>query len=622
MTSPPDSPQPGSPQPDFRQPGSPQPGSRQTDIRQTGAGALWASLEAHGVHTVFGYPGGAIMPVYDALTFFPQIRHILGRHEQGCIHAAEGWAKATGELGVVLATSGPGATNLVTGLADAMLDSVPLLAITGNVASFLMGTDAFQEADITGITLPVTKHNYVVRSAEELAGVIAEAIHIARSGRPGPVLVDIPKDVQLAACEYDPASLRPHPPLPPREPDAAALAAARELLAQATRPVMIVGGGALDAAAEVTALARAWNIPVITTLMGLGAFPASDPLWLGMPGMHGSVAANRAISEADVLLGIGLRFDDRVTGRVRDFAPQARIIHVDLDAAELGKIVATHCPVRAGAAQVARALSVQAPPERPPRTAWLEQLAEWKGRGHHPQDWGAAQAVRQVVARLRPDDILSSDVGQHQMLAAQLARFERPRRWLNSGGLGTMGFGFPAAIGAALAEPEVVSMVIAGDGGFQMTAQELATLKHAGIHNVKICIINNSYLGMVRQWQELFHGERYSEVELGPSNPDFLKLADAYGVPGWRAEDSAGLEAALDGWLNHPGSALLEVVVPSQHHVFPMVPAGASLAEMLETGPVRASTEVSDLPAGVEAPGDDMEAVPIMALDARSGGQA
>ncbi len=385
---------------------------------------------------------------------------------------------------------------------------------------------------------------------------------------------------------------------------------------------MMVGGGALDAAEEVTALARAWNIPVATTLMGLGAFPASDPLWLGMPGMHGSVAANRAISEADLLLGIGLRFDDRVTGRVHDFAPHANIIHVDVDAAEIGKIVATHCPVRADAALAARALAEDARPA--PHEAWTRQLEEWKTRGQHSENWGAAQAVRQVVARLRPQDILSSDVGPHQMLAAQLARFERPRRWLNSGGLGTMGFGFPAAIGAALAEPDVVTMVIAGDGGFQMTAQELATLTHAGIRNVKICIINNAYLGMVRQWQEMFHGERYSEVEIGPSNPDFLKLADAYGVPGWRAEDSAGLETALDEWLNHPGSALLEVVVPSQHHVFPMVPTGASLAEMLEDDPAhaklaraggeRGSGRVQDTPDGVEAPGDDMEAAPIFAV--------
>ncbi|MHA0034115.1 biosynthetic-type acetolactate synthase large subunit [Deinococcus sp. PESE-13] len=553
----------------------------------TGAKALWATLAGHGITTVFGYPGGAIMPVYDALTFYPEVRHILARHEQGAIHAAEGWAKATGEIGVCMATSGPGATNLVTGLADAMLDSVPLLAITGNVAQHLMGTDAFQEADITGITMPITKHNYVVRDVDELPRVIAEAIRIARSGRPGPVLVDIPKDVQLAAF----AGGIPTPHTRPQAPEASAesIASARELLRNAKKPVLVMGGGSLDAAAELTALAHAWGLPVITTLMGLGAYPASDPLWLGMPGMHGSVAANRAISECDVLLAVGMRFDDRVTGRVSGFAPHAQIIHVELDAAEIGKIVRTHLPIRSDAKTAARQLAEGA--EKLELGEWLSQIEEWKGRAVPPQQWGAAYAVGQVTARLRPDDILSSDVGQHQMLAAQLARFEKPRRWLNSGGLGTMGFGFPAAIGAALAEPGVTSMVVAGDGGFQMTAQELATLKMYDIRNVKICIVNNSYLGMVRQWQELFHEKRYSEVWLGDSNPDFVKLAAAYDVPAYRASSAEDLPAAIDAWLSDPKSALLEVVVPHEHGVFPMVPAGAALHEMMETEPVR--TDIS-----------------------------
>lgn len=558
----------------------------------TGAKALWATLAAHGISTVFGYPGGAIMPVYDALTYYPEVRHILARHEQGAIHAAEGWAKATGQIGVCIATSGPGATNLVTGLADAMMDNVPLLAITGNVARHLMGTDAFQEADITGITLPITKHNYVVTDPDELPTIIAEAIRIARSGRPGPVLVDIPKDVQLAAFGGELSRPQAMPETPAPRPEV--LAAARELLKSASKPVLMVGGGAQGASKEITEFAHAWQIPTITTLMGLGAFPASDPLWLGMPGMHGSVAANHAISQADVLIGFGLRFDDRVTGRVKDFAPQAQIIHIDLDAAEIGKIVRAHLPVKADAAQAAVALTEGAVPfERP---EWSAQLAEWKTRGEHPTTWGAAQAVRQVVARLRPDDILTTDVGQHQMLAAQLARFEKPRRWLTSGGLGTMGFGFPAGLGAAMAEPGVVSMVIAGDGGFQMTAQELATLTKYDIRNVKICIINNSYLGMVRQWQELFHEKRYSEVYLGDSNPDFIKLADAYNIRGWRADNSANLESAIDAWLSHDGSALLEVVVPNEHGVFPMVPAGAALYEMIETEPLKAGpVKVPDL---------------------------
>ncbi|WP_019586854.1 biosynthetic-type acetolactate synthase large subunit [Deinococcus apachensis] len=568
-----------------------------TQQDMTGAKALWATLAAHGINTVFGYPGGAIMPVYDALTFYPEVRHILGRHEQGAIHAAEGWAKATGEIGVCIATSGPGATNLVTGLADAMLDSVPILAITGNVARHLMGTDAFQEADITGITLPITKHNYVVRDVEELPRVIAEAIRIARSGRPGPVLVDIPKDVQLAAYHGEIAAPHARPEIPAPKPEA--IEKARELLRSARKPVIMVGGGSLDAAAEITALAHAWDIPVITTLMGLGSFPASDPLWLGMPGMHGSVAANRAISEADVLLGIGLRFDDRVTGRVNGFAPNASIIHVDLDAAEIGKIVRTHVPVRGEARVAAQMLAEGA--QKLDLPEWREKIAEWKTRTQDPDHWGAGYAVKAVVDRLRPDDILSSDVGQHQMLAAQLARFERPRRWINSGGLGTMGFGFPAAIGAGMAEPGVRSIVIAGDGGFQMTAQELATLKKYDIRNVKICIINNSFLGMVRQWQELFHERRYSEVYLGDSNPDFLKLADAYGVPAYRADRAEELPEAIDAWLNDPKSSLLEIVVPNEHGVFPMVPAGASLSEMIETEPPRPTPGIEKNAAAEEA---------------------
>ncbi|UBV43997.1 biosynthetic-type acetolactate synthase large subunit [Deinococcus taeanensis] len=549
----------------------------------TGAKALWATLASHGISTVFGYPGGAIMPVYDALTFYPEVRHVLARHEQGAAHAAEGWAKATGEIGVCMATSGPGATNLVTGLADAMLDSVPLLAITGNVASHLMGTDAFQEADITGITLPITKHNYVVRDVEELPRIVAEAIRIARSGRPGPVLVDIPKDIQLAAFQGEIPAPHARPEAPDPSPES--IERARELLRGARKPVIMVGGGSLDASAEITALAHAWGMPVITTLMGLGVFPASDSLWLGMPGMHGSVAANRAISEADVLLGIGLRFDDRVTGRVNSFAPNASIIHVDLDAAEIGKIIRTHVPVRGDARVAARLLAEGAQPTA--RPDWAAQLSEWQGRTQMPTDWGAGYAVKAVVDRLRPDDILSSDVGQHQMLAAQLARFEKPRRWINSGGLGTMGFGLPAAIGAGMAEPGVRSVVIAGDGGFQMTAQELATLKMYDVRNVKICIINNSFLGMVRQWQELFHEKRYSEVWLGDSNPDFIKLADAYDVPGYRARTAEELPAAIDAWLADPKSALLELVVPHEHGVFPMVPAGAALYEMIETEPVK-----------------------------------
>lgn len=547
---------------------------------KNGAHALWQTLIQHGITTVFGYPGGAIMPVYDALTSYPEMRHILTRHEQGAVHAAEGWAKASGKIGVCIATSGPGATNLVTGITDAMMDSVPLLAITGNVARFLLGTDGFQEADITGITMPITKHSFLVRHAADIPRAVAEAIKIATSGRPGPVLIDIPKDVQMEAFTGSLEGMRPKKPLP--QLSSASIDEAVELLKQAKQPVMMVGGGAMEASAEIIALAKAWDIPVITTLMGLGIFPASEPLWLGMPGMHGSVASNRAISNADVLLGIGLRFDDRVTGKIARFAPHATIIHVDIDAAEISKLVRAHVAVRADAKEAALALISRAVKLENPE--WIAKTLEWKERFVRHTKWSAGQAIKMICDQLRPDDILSTDVGQHQMLAAQLARFDKPRRWLTSGGLGTMGFGFPSAIGAALAEPQVRSVVIAGDGGFQMTAQELATLTRYQIP-VKIAIINNSFLGMVRQWQEMFHQNNYSEVYLGDDNPDFVKLADAYSIKAFRAKDASELESVLLEWLNYPGPCLLEAVVPNEHGVFPMVPAGASLQESIEEPP-------------------------------------
>jgi acetolactate synthase I/II/III large subunit len=547
---------------------------------KNGAHALWQTLVQHGITTVFGYPGGAIMPVYDALTSYPEMRHILTRHEQGAVHAAEGWAKASGKIGVCIATSGPGATNLVTGITDAMMDSVPLLAITGNVARFLLGTDGFQEADITGITMPITKHSFLVRHAADIPRAVAEAIKIATSGRPGPVLIDIPKDVQMEAFVGSLEGMRPKKPLP--QVSSASIDEAVELLKQAKQPVMMVGGGAMEASAEIIALAKAWNIPVITTLMGLGIFPASEPLWLGMPGMHGSVASNRAISNADVLLGIGLRFDDRVTGKIARFAPHATIIHVDIDAAEISKLVRAHVAVRADAKEAALALTSRAVKLENPE--WIAKTLEWKERFVRHTKWSAGQAIKMICDQLRPDDILSTDVGQHQMLAAQLARFDKPRRWLTSGGLGTMGFGFPSGIGAALAEPQVRSVVIAGDGGFQMTAQELATLTRYQIP-VKIAIINNSFLGMVRQWQEMFHQNNYSEVYLGDDNPDFVKLADAYSIKAFRAKDASELESVLLEWLDYPGPCLLEAVVPNEHGVFPMVPAGASLQESIEEPP-------------------------------------
>jgi acetolactate synthase-1/2/3 large subunit len=545
-----------------------------------GARAILESLFNHGVDTVFGHPGGAVIPLYDALYDSP-IRHILVRHEQGGAHAAEGFARATGRVGVCIATSGPGATNLVTGLADAMMDSVPLVAITGNVGRPLLGTDAFQEADITGITMPITKHNYLVRNADDLSTTIADAFRIARSGRPGPVLVDVPKDVQLEACH---APIADPIPLPaPVQPSEDEIAEAIRLIAAAERPVLMVGGGAQNAAAEVAAFARAAHLPVITTLMGLGAFPASDPRHLGMPGMHGSVAANRAISNADLLLAVGMRFDDRVTGKTSRFAQKAQVIHIDIDAAEHSKLVRAHHAVRADAAAALTALAAAIPAPRD-RASWWASIEDWKTRQPRRPQWGAASAIGRISAATTPDDIMVTDVGQHQMLCAQLHPVEGPRRFLTSGGLGTMGFGLPAGIGAQLARPDSRVVVVAGDGGVQMNIQELATLRKYGIP-VKLAIINNGYLGMVRQWQELFHERRYSEVYLEDSNPDFVKLAEAYGIAGFRTTSPSDIDGTVASWLGTDGPALLDVVVPQEWNVYPMVPAGAALDDMLEDGP-------------------------------------
>jgi acetolactate synthase I/II/III large subunit len=543
-----------------------------------GAEALLKTLEAHGVTTIFGHPGGTIMPVYDALYDSP-IQHILVRHEQGGGHAAEGYARVTGGLGVCMATSGPGATNLVTALADAMMDSLPILAITGNVARPLIGTDAFQEADITGITMPITKHNFLVRHADDVSKTVAEAIRIALSGRPGPVLVDLPKDVQLEMTNAPIEQPRARPA--PRVPSAESVEHALALLKAAKQPVLMVGGGSSDASAEVIAFARKTGMPVITTLMGLGNYPASDPQWLGMPGMHGSVAANRAITNADVLIGLGMRFDDRVTGKTSRFAPNAKIIHIDIDTAEHSKLIPAFCPVHGDAAETLKLLTANLEPME--LTDWWVKLDDWKARQPVRPAWGAAAAISMISRHLTGDMTVVSDVGQHQMLVAQLHPFEQPRKWVNSGGAGTMGFALPAAMGAAMALREPV-VAIAGDGSSQMTIQELATLRKYDIP-VKFAIINNGYLGMVRQWQEMFHAKRYSEVYLEDSNPDFPILASAYRIPGFAASTPEDLERCIKEWLAVDGPAVLEVRVPQEANVFPMVPAGKGLDEMLDDDP-------------------------------------
>uniref|UniRef100_A0A7C2C352 Acetolactate synthase n=1 Tax=Thermus islandicus TaxID=540988 RepID=A0A7C2C352_9DEIN len=550
-----------------------------------GAEALLKALEREGVEVVFGHPGGAIMPTYDALYDSP-IRHILVRHEQGGVHAATGYARASGRVGVVMATSGPGA--LVTGLADAMMDSTPVVAITGNVPRALIGTDAFQEADVTGVTMPITKHNYLVQDVNDLPRIVKEAFHIASTGRPGPVLIDIPKDVQLAEFtgEFDAKldlpgyrpTLKGHPKQIERALDA---------LEKAERPVLMVGGGAQHAHAELLAFAEKTGLPVITTLMGLGAFPGNHPLWLGMPGMHGTVAANRAIHHADVILAIGLRFDDRVTGKVSRFAPHAHtIIHVDIDPAEIGKVVRTHIPIVGDSRLVLKEMLKGAKPLR--LAAWWRELEEWRTRyplrvrpKPHLQSQEVIRAFHEATGG---NAIVTTGVGQHQMFAAQFFPVTRPRSFLTSGGLGTMGVGLPFAIGAQIARPEELVLDFDGDGSFQMTLQELATVVKYKLP-VKVVILNNGYLGMVRQWQDLFHARRYSEVYLADSNPDFARLAEAYGIKGVRVERREDLRRGVEAVLNADGPVVAEFKVYHEEGVFPMIPAGGAAEDMIVEDP-------------------------------------
>jgi acetolactate synthase-1/2/3 large subunit len=552
-----------------------------------GAAAILKALERQGVEIIFGHPGGAIMPTYDAL-YDSSIRHILVRHEQAAVHAATAYARASGRVGVCMATSGPGALNLVTGLQDALMDSTPVVAITGNVPQQLIGTDAFQEADVVGITQPVTKHNFQVRKVNDIPRVIAEAFYIASTGRPGPVLIDFPKDVQLAEftgsfeVEIDLPGYKPTYKGHPRQ-----IERALEALRKAERPVLMVGGGALNAAQEIRELAEKTGLPVIPTLMGLGVFPGTHPQCLGMPGMHGSVAANRAIHHADTILAIGLRFDDRVTGKVSRFAPNAHtIIHVDIDPAEIGKLVRTTIPVVGDAKWVAAELVKGA--QRLNLSRWWVQLEDWKAK--HPFAWRpkpylqSQEVIQAFWEATRGQAIVTAGVGQHQMFAAQFYRFDTPRSWINSGGLGTMGVGLPFAIGAALARPGELVIDFDGDGSFQMTLQELATLKKLNL-NVKIVILNNGFLGMVRQWQDLFHARRYSEVYLADSNPDFAKLAEAYGIKGLTLTDKAKLHDTVKEVLAYPGPVLLEARVYHEEGVFPMIPSGGAAEDMIIENP-------------------------------------
>ena len=557
-------------------------------MQQTGSQILFTALKEENVDTLFGYPGGCVMDIYDEM-FRQEIRHILVRHEQGAIHAADGYARASGRVGVCLVTSGPGATNTVTGIANAYMDSIPVVVLTGQVPTAMIGNDGFQEVDITGITRTCTKHNFLVRNIGDLHRTIREAFQIARSGRPGPVLVDLPKDVIQSVTEAE----LPRTAVPPAEdgcPDLEGLCnEALKMLLQAKKPLIIVGGGViLGKASEVfRAFVKKFQIPVVSTLMGLGAFPASDPLWTGMLGMHGAYSANMAVSQCDLLMAVGVRFDDRATSKVSAFAPHARIIHIDIDPVSIDRIVRTdlaivsHC---APALKTLHRLSDEqrlTPPERQIR-AWSNQLRQWKAE--MPLSYCRNQNIKPqyVIEKLHQltqgRAIIATEVGQHQMWAAQFYRFDEPNAFLTSGGLGAMGFGLPAAIGAQVACPDRIVVDVAGDGSIQMNIQELGTIVHYGLP-VKVVILNNLYLGMIRQWQELFYGRRYSQSDMTQA-PDFVKLAEAYGIKGLRATKPEEVKRVLREGLETSGPVVMDFHVEPEENVFPMVKPGTPLTEM------------------------------------------
>jgi acetolactate synthase-1/2/3 large subunit len=537
------------------------------------------------VETIFGYPGGVVLPIYDEL-YHSSLQHILVRHEQAAAHAADGFARASGRVGVCLATSGPGACNLVTGIATAYMDSVPIVAITGQVPTSLLGNDAFQESDITGITLPITKHNYLVKRTEDLGHVLREAFFIAGTGRKGPVLIDIPKDVSNKPIEYEfpdqkQVSLRGYQPTV--RGHAKQIDKAVEMISEAERPIIYAGGGiiASDASQELVTLAETLMIPVTTTLMGLGAIPCDHPLNLGMLGMHGTRYANYAVTECDLLIGIGVRFDDRVTGKLDTFAPHARIVHIDIDPAEIGKNKKVDIPIVGDVKSVLQDMLAKIQKKKA-YDKWLSRVRGWKEK--YPLSYKKDGTLRpqfiveQLSGLLKGDGIIVSEVGQNQMWTAQYYCFRKPRTWITSGGLGTMGYGFPAAMGAHFACPDEVVFDIAGDGSFQMNIQELSTVATNKIP-VKVAILNNRFLGMVRQWQELFHDRRYSYTELPPV--DFVKVANAYGVEGIKVESSEEVLPALKAAIETDGPFVIDFRVEREENVFPMVPAGAAINEMI-----------------------------------------
>jgi len=574
----------------------------------SGAEMVIKALVDQGVEVIFGYPGGAVLPIYDALFQQNSIRHILVRHEQAAVHAAEGYARSTGKVGVVLVTSGPGATNAVTGLTDALMDSIPIVCLTGQVPTHLIGNDAFQEADTTGITRPCTKHNYLVKSADDLSRILHEAFYVARAGRPGPIVVDLPKDTLQNKGSYTPREAVFHRSYrPQREPELTAVRDAIALLKEAKRPVFYTGGGVInsgpEAAAVLRELVRLTGAPITSTLMGLGAYPASDSQFLGMLGMHGTYEANLAMYECDVMFCIGARFDDRVTGRLSDFSPNSKKVHVDIDPSSINKNVMVDIPIVGDCRVVLEAMvkewkAQKATADQKALAAWWERIEGWRSRNclAYEQKGSAIKpqyAIQRLYELTRDRDVyFTTEVGQHQMWAAQYIKFEQPNRWMTSGGLGTMGYGLPAALGVQVAHPDALVIDVAGEASILMNIQEISTLCQYGLP-VKIFIVNNQWMGMVRQWQELLHGSRYSE-SYSASLPDFVKLAEAYGIHGIFCEKAEELDDKIREMIDTPRPVIFDCRVLQEENCFPMIPSGAAHYEMLLGPEDKAAKPISE----------------------------
>jgi acetolactate synthase-1/2/3 large subunit len=571
--------------------------STEAALTMSGAEVVLRALKDNGVEVIFGYPGGAVLPIYDAIFQQNAIRHILVRHEQAAVHAAEGYARSTGKVGCVLVTSGPGATNAVTGLVDALLDSIPIVCLTGQVPTHLIGNDAFQEADTTGITRPATKHNYLVKKSEDLARVVHEAFYVAKSGRPGPVVIDLPKDILINKAPYSEAPKTEHRSYRPQtQPDGEQIRKALRLLKAAKRPVVYAGGGVINSGPEASRLLAEFvhmtGFPCTNTLMGLGAFPADDKQFLGMLGMHGTYEANLAMHGCDVMLNIGARFDDRVTGRLNAFSPGSKKIHADIDPSSINKNVPVEVPIVGDAGQVLAALieAWKADGEAQDKAAitqWWRQIDEWRSKdclryrqeGKIIKPQHALQRLYDITRETGRETFISTEVGQHQMWAAQYFGFQKPNRWMTSGGLGTMGYGLPAAMGVQIAHPDALCIDIAGEASILMNIQEMGTLAQYRLP-VKVFILNNEYMGMVRQWQELLHGGRYSE-SYSSALPDFVKLAESFHAKGIRVTDPADLDAGIREMIAYPGPVIADIAVAKDENCFPMIPSGAAHNEMI-----------------------------------------